>query len=181
MPSRMALPSLRKNEEWGMSRLSPHFVPPHFVPRILSPHFVPAFSSPKDLKNSIANMKGWHGLKSSISQWDAGVFDPQDPQNIANWENIQKQTPFIPVSSDFKNVSGLGAVTGSGGNVYFRPGWSFSFFHGVGGIKPENVFHESMHVLTGKGDYRLAEQLGLPEGQRESQYINPLLKKKGCL
>jgi len=36
-------------------------------------------------------------------------------------------------------------------------------------------------VLTGKGDYRLAEQLGLPEGQRESQYINPLLKKKGCL
>ena len=116
----------------------PHFCPPHFCPRIFPPRifprifpppafspvpafsppafsriFVPAGIDPKDLKNSIANMKGWNGLKSSISQWDAGVFDPQDPQNIANWENIQKQTPFIPVSSDFKNVSGLGAVTGS--------------------------------------------------------------------
>ncbi len=58
----MALPSLRKNEEWGMSRLSPHLVP--------VPAFGPAF-----------------GLPHLVS----------------------------------------------------------------GGIKQENVFHESLHVLTGKG------------------------------
>ena len=131
---------------------------------------------PQGLKNAIDKMTPWNGVKSTISQFNAGTFDPLDPDNGPRAIDSFKT---LSVASEFKGQTtgtSLGALAQIGGhNVYFQPGGWFS----AGGITAATVFHEALHNFTGKGDSRLAQQLGIPNGQ--SQDINPELAKHHCL
>jgi len=54
-----------------------------------------------------------------------------------------------------------------------------SGFFGSGGITLGNIIHGGLHNLTGLGDTRLAQKLGLPKGSG-SQDINPALQAHNC-
>jgi 2-hydroxychromene-2-carboxylate isomerase len=80
------------------------------------------------------------------------------------------------VASVFKNPQVMALAQHVGHDIFFQPGGVF----GSGGLTPDTVFHEALHNLTGKGDSRLAEQLGLPPDQQNSQSISPELLKHHC-
>jgi RHS repeat-associated protein len=132
---------------------------------------------PEAAKNAISNMVPWNGAKSTISEFDAGVFDPQDPLNIQQGDRATLYFKKTSVASTFKNPDLMAMAQILGQNVYFKPGGLFS----AGGLTPGTIFHEALHNLTGKSDSRLAQQLGLPSGHQESQYISPELAKHNCI
>jgi len=79
-----------------------------------------------------------------------------------------------PVNGEVVN----GMAQNGGDEAYYRP---VRRFIGIkySGPSGGDVFHEALHNLTGKGDTRLAEQLGIPGGR--SQDINPILAKNDCI
>jgi hypothetical protein len=86
--------------------------------------------------------------------------------------NFFKQTS---IARSFQDSTQEAISQTPGHDVYFRPGGRF----GSGGITPGNIIHEGLHNLTGLGDTRLANKLGLPKGSGSAD-INPALQKHHC-
>jgi len=134
---------------------------------------------PSGLQNAIANIQPWNGAQSTISQFDANVFDAQDPFNVqqgARAIDYFKTNSVASLFQDNGNMTVNAVAQENGNNVYFRPSGIFS----AGGLVAEDVFHEALHNFTGLGDTRLAQKLGLPPDSQNSQSINPQLAKHGC-
>jgi RHS repeat-associated protein len=124
-----------------------------------------------DAIDALALQRPFDGEKSTITRWEAGAVDPNDP--------IAFQHRFLPMSSFFGRNSSAGAVTGlwplgelgtdvdGRSDVYFNP----DRFTGA------TILHEALHSLTGKDDAKLAQQLGLsnPDG------ISDALRANKCI
>ncbi len=131
--------------------------------------------NPSDLTNSVQNEAPYNGLKSNISIFNAQAYDPNDPFNMQQGEvatNYFKQTS---IARSFQDATQQAISQSPGHDVYFRPGGRF----GSGGITPGNIIHEGLHNLTGLGDARLANKLGLPKGSGSAD-INPALQAHHC-
>ena len=132
---------------------------------------------PDGLAKAIDAQVPYDGTKSNITIYDAGVYDPDDPQNQnpAVIDEFKKTT----VSSQFKQTNSYSTVNGLsqtyGNDAYYRP----VGFLGLGGPSPGDVFHEALHNYTHEGDHCLAEMLGIPKG--ESADINPVLAANDCI
>ncbi|HEV1996150.1 MAG TPA: RHS repeat-associated core domain-containing protein [Candidatus Acidoferrum sp.] len=138
---------------------------------------------PSAVADAIANEVPWDGTKSSISQYDAGVLDPQD--DVWKTQRGIDSAKATSVNRYF-NASGTGSTVKAeaqtpGHDVYFQPGtYLLSFKLSSGGITPGIIIHEGLHNLTGLGDTALANKLGLPAGAGSAQ-INPLLAANHCI
>lgn len=92
-----------------------------------------------------------------------------------------------PISKDFKGGTTnakagifpggtLGATIADRSVVFFRPGGIF----GSGGIGSTTILHEALHSVTGLGDTRLAQLLGVT-GSSDSRAITDALQQHHCI
>jgi hypothetical protein len=135
---------------------------------------------PDALQKAIDGQVPYDGTKSDISVYDAGAWDPKDPDNQSETaiNRLKETTVASKFNSSVNNSVVNGMAQTGGADAYYRPVRRFMGIN-YGGPSGGDVFHEALHNLTGKGDSRLAEQLGIRGGQ--SQDINPVLAANDCI
>ncbi len=151
--------------------------------------------NPQDVINAVNAQRPFDASKSTISVIDSGTIDFSTPE----WQTLQSNDPerarriadqsvsHYYKSSPFNAVTGIypggvqGATLADRSDVYFRPGGWLWFSRG--GLQPRTILHEALHSLTGLGDDKLAQKLGLNvgPGQSASAAISQALKKHDCI
>jgi hypothetical protein len=140
---------------------------------------------PNEVTTAINLQQAFSGPGSTISRRDAGIIDFDSP----GWQNFERTQPARaaaiadgPVKYEFRGGT-TKAATGiaPGGRTGATLADRSNVFYSGGGLNSGFIFHEALHSVTGLGDDRLAQRLGLNPGSSASQAIQQALIAHGCV